>query len=287
MTNRAGTPLTRAGVLRRTLTYGALGVGGTLSAALAGCGMGSSAPAGSTNTKAPVKLTISTDWTTGIRADTVKRWAQEFPTVNPRVKEVEIWASPTESGPTAATYNVRVQTAIAAGSGPDVMMEVWNVNPANVLLNLDAYLKQKRFNRADYWWSKYYQESEDGKVYSLPMGVYVGGMVANVELFERAGVKLPGKDWTFDDLRDIARRLKSGNTWGFERQLGAWTQGWTERVASESAEWYDRKSLKTTFNVGRDGGSRRRCTPSGGGWCGATVWHRIRKRCRKCGATRV
>jgi ABC-type glycerol-3-phosphate transport system substrate-binding protein len=203
--------------------------------------------------KEPVKLWLSTDWTTGIRAETVKRWVQEAPRITPAISEAEIWTAPAE-GTTAGAYNVKVQTAIAAGSGPDVMMEVWPVDPPSILLHLDPYLKQKRFNKADYWWSKYYQETADGRIFSLPMGAYVGGMVANVDLFERAGVKLPGKDWTLDDLRDIARRLKSDRVWGVERQVGAWDQGWTNRFASEGAEWYDRQTLKTTLNVGKDGG---------------------------------
>ncbi|MBI3971809.1 MAG: extracellular solute-binding protein [Chloroflexi bacterium] len=245
------TRVTRAALVRRAATLSVAGAGGMLAAA---CGPDATpAQQGKQPSKEPVKLSLSTDWTTGIRAETVKRWTIEFPKVNPNVREVEVWTTPAE-GTTAGAYNVKVQTAIAAGSGPDVMMEVWPVNPPSILLHLDPYLKQRRFNKADYWWSKSYQETEDGRIFSLPMGAYVGGMVANVDLFERTGVKLPGKDWTFNDLRDIARKLKSDRVWGVERQTGAWDQGWTNRFASEGAEWYDRKTLKTTLHVGKDGG---------------------------------
>src|SRR6266542_778243 len=240
--------LTRSALLRRAAV--------TLPAiAVAACGTpaatsGQSRPA---SNKAPVKLSLSTDWTTGIRADTVKRWTVEYPKADPAVSQVEIWTAPAE-GTTAGAYNVKVQTAIAAGSGPDVMMEVWPVDPPSILVNLDAFLKQKKFNKADYWWSKYYQETADGKIYSLPMGTYVGGMVANVDIFERAGVPLPQKDWTFNDLRETARKLKIGKGWGLERQVGAWDQGWTNRFASEGAEWYDHATLTTGFATGKDGG---------------------------------
>jgi ABC-type glycerol-3-phosphate transport system substrate-binding protein len=240
--------ITRAAWMRRMSLTLALGAAGVLSAA---CERGGDAAA--TRRKEPVKLSLSTDWTTGVRADTVKRWTVEFPQTNPAVREVEIWTAPAD-GTTAGAYNVKVQTAIAAGSGPDVMMEVWPADPPSILLHLDPYLKQKRFNKADYWWSKYYQETEDGRIFSLPLGVYVGGFVVNLDLFERVGLKPPGKDWTFDQLRDMARRLKSDRVWGFERQTGAWNQGWTERIASEGAEWYDRKTLKTTLQTGAGGG---------------------------------
>jgi ABC-type glycerol-3-phosphate transport system substrate-binding protein len=216
-----------------------------MSSVLAGCG--AAEPTG--QSKAPVKLTLSTAWGTGVRAEAVKYWTQSFPETQPRVREVEIWTIPQDSGGggTAGGYNLKVQTALAAGSGPDVMMEVWPLDPPSILLNLDSYLKQRKFNKQDYWWSKYYQEMVGGRIFSLPLGVFIGCSVAKVDLFERAGVKLPGKDWTFNDLRDLARRLRTGNAWGLERQTGSWHSGWTERFASEGAEWYDRQSKRTTL----------------------------------------
>jgi multiple sugar transport system substrate-binding protein len=240
--------LSRASLLRRA---GVLATLAATPAVTAACGSTASSPA--TRTKDPIKLSLSTDWTTGIREQTVKRWVTEFPKLNPNVREVEIWTAPSE-GTTAGAYNVKVQTAIAAGSGPDVMMEVWPADPPGILVHLDPYLKQKKFNKADYWWSKYYQETADGRIFSLPMGTYVGGMVANVDMFERAGIPLPTKEWTFNDMRDIARRLKRDKSWGLERQVGAWDQGWTNRFASEGAEWYDRTTLKTGLATGKDGG---------------------------------
>ena len=104
------------------------------------------------------------------------------------------------------------------------------------------------------------------------MGTYVGGMVANVDLFERAGVKLPGKDWTFADLRDIARRLKTGRTWGFERQTGAWDQGWTSQFAERRRRVVRPQDAEDDPRTsGRTAASRRRCTTTGGGWSGATA----------------
>lgn len=253
MQNQRVACLTRGGALRRAALLAGSAVTAPAAMAMTACGAASGTGDTATRRKEPVKLSLSTDWTSGLREQTVKRWATEFPKVNPNVREVEVWVAPAE-GTTAGAYNVKVQTAIAAGSGPDVMMEVWPADPPSILVHLDPYIKQKKINKADYWWSKYYQETADGRVFSFPMGAYVGGMVANVEMFERAGIPVPGKDWTFNDLRDIARRLKRDKAWGLERQLGAWDQGWTNRFASEGAEWYDRATLKTGLATGKDGG---------------------------------
>src|SRR5215216_6308292 len=123
------------GLSRRQVITGALALAGVSATACGAAGGSESA----IKRKEPIKLSLSTDWTTGLRADTVKRWTVEFPKTNPNVKEVEIWTAPAE-GTTAGAYNIKVQTAIAAGSGPDVMMEVWPVEPASILVNLDTFL---------------------------------------------------------------------------------------------------------------------------------------------------
>src|SRR5687767_11139900 len=137
--------LSRAALIRRAAALTTLAA---VPAVTAACGAAESGPV--KQTKPPIKLSLSTDWTTGIREQTVKRWTVEFPKVNPNVSQVEIWTAPAE-GTTAGAYNLKVQTAIAAGSGPDVMMEVWPTDPAGILVHLDPYLKQKKFNKADYW----------------------------------------------------------------------------------------------------------------------------------------
>src|SRR5687768_7415844 len=87
--------LSRATLLRRAAALTTLAAVPAVTAVTAACGAASgTAPV--TRTKDPIKLSLSTDWTTGIREQTVKRWTVEFPKVNPNVREVEIWTAPSE-----------------------------------------------------------------------------------------------------------------------------------------------------------------------------------------------
>lgn len=239
---------TRRGLARTS----ALGAGSAaFGLVAAACAPGGSAPPAST--KEPVTLTLSTDWNTGPRGEAVKHWIQKAPELNRGIKLVEQWSVQTQEGGGTVAGNVAVQTAIAAGTGPDVAMELWPNNPPAMLMGLDDHMKQRRLSKTDYFWQKYEQETPDGKAFAIPLGTYFGAFAANLDLFQQVGLRVPGKDWTFNDLRDLASRLKVGRAWGFERQLQRNGQGWVERFASEGADWYD-SSGRTVLNVGKDGG---------------------------------
>jgi ABC-type glycerol-3-phosphate transport system substrate-binding protein len=200
--------------------------------------------------KAPIKLTISTDWNIGVRRKAMEFWATEFKKQNPNVT-VEVWHLGS-GGMTTANYSPTVQTMLLTGTGPSVVTEMW-WRPNEVYIQLDDFLKSKGFKKEDYFYSPYMQEAEDGKIYGVPFGTYFDGMVANLDIFEKAGVPLPPKEWTFQDMVDTAKKLRKDDVWGYER-TNAMQGGWASRMASEGVEWYDRKELKTTIHIGKDGG---------------------------------
>ncbi|TAK22714.1 MAG: extracellular solute-binding protein [Chloroflexota bacterium] len=199
--------------------------------------------------KAPIKLTISTDWNVGIRRKTMEFWAAEFKKEHPNVT-VEVWHIGS-GGMTQANYDPTIQTMLLTGTGPTVITEMW-WRPKEVYANWDSYLKGKNFKKEDYWWSEYAHEV-DGSIYSIPFGAYFSGASVNLDLFEKAGAKLPPKDWGFDELIKLARQLKTTDVWGYERTTGPYG-GWADRLASEGAEFYNRQTLKSAIQVGRDGG---------------------------------
>ena len=85
----------------------------------------------------------------------------------------------------------------------------------------------------------------------MPYGVYVGAMMANLSLVEQFGVTIPGKDYEFDEFRELAAQMSDpeAGIWGLERQTGAWNQGWAERFSSEGAAWYDSASETSTASI--------------------------------------
>lgn len=57
-------------------------------------------------------------------------------------------------------------------------------------------------------WPFHFVESADGELLMLPIGSSAEPWHANVELFERLGLKLPEEGWTWDDLLALGRQAK-------------------------------------------------------------------------------
>lgn len=47
----------------------------------------------------------------------------------------------------------------------------------------------------------------EGKIYGIPMDAQAGTIMYNIDMFNEAGVPLPTSGWTYDDLKENARRL--------------------------------------------------------------------------------
>ena len=198
---------------------------------------------------APVRLEFSTDWGSGVRAATHKYMAEQYNKVNPHVT-VDILIISRSGGSTAVGYAGILTNLLVAGSGPEVMSELWwNADLYN--LDLEPHLQRAGLTTDDFWWHDGYLVDKDGVIRGVPYGVYVGAMMANLSLVEQFGVTIPDKDYEFDELRDLAAQMSDpeAGIWGLERQTGAWNQGWAERLSSEGAAWYDSASETSTASI--------------------------------------
>ena len=195
-----------------------------------------------------VTLEISTDWAAGIRRKTYEFLAEEFPKQHPHVTVNPLFL--TGEGSTAVGYAGLVTNLLVAGSGPDVMAETW-WNADKYMLDLGPHFQRLGMAKEDFWWNDDYLVDAAGVIRGLPLGVYVGGMVANTMLTEGAGATLPDKDYDFNQLAELGKQLRNEDTgiWGLERQTGPWNQGWTERLASEGAKWYDPESETSNLSI--------------------------------------
>jgi hypothetical protein len=194
----------------------------------------------------PLMLEYSTDWSAGIRKKTHEFMRDEFQKQNPHVT-VDILILSGE-GSTAVGYAGLLTNLLVAGSGPDVMAELW-WNPDVYNLDLGPHLQRAGLTPADFWWHDEYLVDKSGNIKGLPFGVYEGGMAANINLVEQFGVQIPEKDYGFDELREMAQKMRDpeAGIWGLERQTGGWNQGWADRFASEGAQWYDTATSTSTI----------------------------------------
>lgn len=199
---------TRRQALRLTA---AAGLAVSAAPALTGCG-GSDSPAGTAN-KGSLTLIYLGD------ATQQKAFNQLFDAFHKAHPGITIKARGI-AAKDWATFANTVSTQIAGGKVPDIVdvaTEGQRLFASKGLLEpLDAYLDLDKKEVADYfgdadpklkqWTQKY--GSPDGKTYFVPGGYNSTVLYCNTTVFDKAGVELPDKGWTWDDFRRAGQRIK-------------------------------------------------------------------------------
>jgi multiple sugar transport system substrate-binding protein len=125
---------------------------------------------------------------------------------------------------TEGSYSEKLNTMIAAGTAPDVML-AWECDIARFAKNkaivpLDDYIKStKAFSTDDMIPALKQLGSVTGATYGLPWCLGVEIAYYNKDMFDKAHVAYPKDDWTWQDFEDMAKKLtvvKNGKTvqWG-------------------------------------------------------------------------
>ena len=197
----------------------------------------------------PITLQISSDWTSGIRKETFEYMKEEYEKLNPNTT-IDLLFLGGGGGSTYVGYVAIVTNLMVAGSGPDVMAEVW-FKPEQFHLDLTPYLAKAGLSKDDFWWIPDYLEDANGAIRALPFGTYTSAFVANLNVVDAAGAELPSKGYGFPELRETAQRLRDpeGDVWGFERGSGPGWYGWADIMAGEGAQWYDTATESSTLQV--------------------------------------
>ena len=128
------------------------------------------------------------------------------------------------------SYAQKVQTMIAGSNGPDIMEVAENVNvyaSKNQLLPLDDRVKAAGLDLQGSFGSVGSIYTYKDKVYAIPDRS--GAMIVyyNKALFQKAGLKPPTADSTWDDMLAAFKALTvPGKQWGYAG-AGWWPQWWS------------------------------------------------------------
>jgi multiple sugar transport system substrate-binding protein len=76
-----------------------------------------------------------------------------------------------------------------------------------VLENLDPYIQKSGYNLNDYWGGLLESAKYNGSVYGFPRDIEVNVLYYNKDIFDKAGVKYPDENWTWDDLLAAVEKL--------------------------------------------------------------------------------
>lgn len=124
-------------------------------------------------------------------------------------------------------YYQKMVTQMAAGNAPDIGRTAESFMPNFInkkqVVELTDYMKDIDMTQ---YYEKTFQASayQNGKYYGLPSGIYYMVMYYNKDLFTKAGLPEPSKDWknavTFDQIKEYAKKLTSGD--GANKTFGFW-----------------------------------------------------------------
>lgn len=111
------------------------------------------------------------------------------------------------------SFDAKVYTNLLSDNPYDIVVvgSGW-VPPAlskGVLMPLNDLIERDKFDYSNIVPAAVDSWNYDGKIYGLPTDLYGFHAFFNVDLFEKAGLKVPAptEEWTWDQLRDLANKL--------------------------------------------------------------------------------
>lgn len=137
---------------------------------------------------------------------------------------------------TANDYIDKVTVMLAGGDTSDIidfktLPQMGTLISQGRVEKLDSYIQKSKFNMTPY------NDMESGlkvnnSVYSIPYRDDIWVLFYNKDLFDKAGVAYPTNDTTWDQYRDMAKKLTSGS--GASKVYGAYTNTWASAVQNWS-----------------------------------------------------
>jgi multiple sugar transport system substrate-binding protein len=152
----------------------------------------------------PVTLTWAF-WGSPEEAVSHKMVADAFMKEHPDIK-VETWNEPWDN------YFTKIQALWASGD-PKLVPDIAFLWPTpkyaaeGVLENLDPYIQKAGYKLEDYWPGLLESAMYQGSVYGFPRDIEVNILYYNKDLFDKASLKYPDENWTWDDLLAAADKL--------------------------------------------------------------------------------
>ncbi|HEX4203440.1 MAG TPA: sugar ABC transporter substrate-binding protein [Ktedonobacteraceae bacterium] len=147
----------------------------------------------------------------------------------------------------------KLQTAFASGQGPDIFLispgDFLRYYNGGVLKDLTPYMDKAV--QADFYPDVAASRVVNGKFYAIPMEVEPMAFYYSIDAFEKAGLNENDIPKTWEQLLEVAARLKSGKRFGltFETTPGYYQNfTWYPFMWQGGADAIDASGKKSTFN---------------------------------------
>ncbi|WP_045518506.1 ABC transporter substrate-binding protein [Neobacillus niacini] len=123
-------------------------------------------------------------------------------------------------------YYEKIRMQLSGGEGYDLFTgQMDNMIDTGLLTPLDKYIKESKMDVAGYG-TMYDTYKSDDKVLSLPYRKSNWMLYYNKSLFDEKGIDYPSDDMTWDEFRELAKKMTSGS--GESKVYGAYLQQWPQ-----------------------------------------------------------
>ncbi|NUU59831.1 ABC transporter substrate-binding protein [Paenibacillus agri] len=208
--------------------------------ALSACSGNSESDSGSANSggnsgAAKGKITFAF-WGAQSEADAIKQAIDNFQKTYPDIKVESQWIQ--------KDYLTKLQTMIAGGTTPDVMLISGGDLPGFANAFQELQIDKSLFSSPSFVDSM----SVDGKVYAEPFIIKPKVMAINVDLFQKNNIPLPSQTvpMTTEEFKEISQKLTSGE--GASKIFGSeplWLGNW---IYSFGGQFYTDDLSKSTLD---------------------------------------
>lgn len=112
------------------------------------------------------------------------------------------------------TGNLKLETSLLAGTDVDLyisygLAQIKKRADGKMALDLTELMARDKYDITENFSGMASAFFVDGKPYSLPTKLDQYGLVLNKDMFDAAGIPVP-TEWTFDEFREIAKKLTKG-----------------------------------------------------------------------------
>ncbi len=159
------------------------------------------------------------------------------------------------SGIIKQDYSGWLSDQIVEGETPDVFLvldEDFNMLASlGALMDLDPFLRKEDLQTEELFFTNAALAGEyNGVSYALPVESNIDLMFVNLDILNEAGISLPDRSWTLDDLTEICRQVTLDQDQdGVVDQFGLAGYGWQEMMEACNVSLFDEAGSRALINT--------------------------------------
>lgn len=228
-------------------TAAVVGAAGAVGAAACGGAGGSNAPGPQGGP--PVEIFFALPASPGLEADLYTGFINDFQARQDRIKVQYTFE------PTFGDFPAKLKAMIAADTWPDVAHQhlsvVQDFAQSGALSELKPYMNRDKISEKDFIPALATEFTWKGKLMAIPKDSAAFGVYVNLDMFDKAGIKYPDANWTWDQFADICRRLTKPDANQFAMTFAKPapdSEQWEAVLRSFGGGWYNEDRTKSTVD---------------------------------------